>query len=473
MSLINQMLKDLESRQNQKSTEKNSAISGLSPARDKKQPAVNKKFLIAVIPIFIFLIYEGWGEWSKLLNSKDAAAVQNASTTPAAAAPAANMNTTPTPVETPMASAAPVSAPVVPPPAATGSSQAVLSAIVNDSTAPSLQDTTAQAALPPALNPQAPLMNELTDVKINIDDKMASIDMAFKSPVYYDFDRNPALSVVSLKVFNVMIDSKSLNNFPNNAYIQNVKVEQVNNDSIMFVTMRDGVELATLDVTQSQGKYLVSLQFQNRKNFSNSLNSSMQKVVVPLTADQLAEKAREDAITLVEQGKMQEAIDLLSQSIVSLPSYRPTRETLAILLMDQNHPTTAETLLNAGIAESPKYVPFVILKSRILLAKGDYDAAMSLLETVSPNIKDEPEYFALLAGLQQQKGEFGVAEQIYRQLVLMHPDNGTYWMGFAVALENGGQQNRAVEAYKQAIISGNLSSTLQIYANDRLSLLGG
>lgn len=473
MSLINQMLKDLESRQNQKSTEKNSAISGLSPARDKKQPAVNKKFLIAVIPIFIFLIYEGWGEWSKLLNSKDAAAVQNASTTPAAAAPAANMNTTPVTPEALVTPPAPGSAPVVPPPAATGSSQAVLSAIVNDSTAPSLQDTTAQAALPPALNPQAPLMNELTDVKINIDDKMASIDMAFKSPVYYDFDRNPALSVVSLKVFNVMIDSKSLNNFPNNAYIQNVKVEQVNNDSIMFVTMRDGVELATLDVTQSQGKYLVSLQFQNRKNFSNSLNSSMQKVVVPLTADQLAEKAREDAITLVEQGKMQEAIDLLSQSIVSLPSYRPTRETLAILLMDQNHPATAETLLNAGIAESPKYVPFVVLKSRILLAKGDYDAAMSLLETVSPNIKDEPEYFALLAGLQQQKGEFGVAEQIYRQLVLMHPDNGTYWMGFAVALENGGQQNRAVEAYKQAIISGNLSSTLQIYANDRLSLLGG
>lgn len=316
-------------------------------------------------------------------------------------------------------------------------------------------------------------MNELTDVKINIDDKMASIDLAFKSPVYYDFDRNPDLSVVSLKLFNVQLDSKALNSFPNNAFVQNVKVEQTNHDSIMFVTMRDGVELAALDVSQSQGKYLVSLQFQSRKNFSNQLNSSMQKVVVPLTAEQLAEKAREDAITLVEQGKMQEAIDLLSQSIITLPSYRPTRETLAILLMDQNHPATAETLLNAGIAESPKYVPFVVLKARILLAKGDYDAAMALLETVSPNIKDEPDYFALLAGLQQQKQQFGVAEQIYRQLVLMYPDNGVYWMGFAVALENGGQQNRAAEAYKQAIISGNLSSTLQIYANDRLSLLGG
>lgn len=470
MSLINQMLKDLESRQNQKSTEKNSAISGLSPARDKKQPAVSKPFLMVVIPLFLVLTYYGIGEWRKVFSNKKIATSTASTAQAAPAAVAENTNTAAVPPAAPAAAA--LSAPV-PAPATPGHSQAVLSAIVNDSTAPSLQDTAPQATLPAALNPQAPQMNELTDVKINIDDKMASIDLAFKSPVYYDFDRNPDLSVVSLKLFNVQLDSKALNSFPNNAFVQNVKVEQTNNDSIMFVTMRDGVELAALDVSQSQGKYLVSIQFQNRKNFSNSLNSSMQKVVVPLTADQLAEKAREDAITLVEQGKMQEAIDLLSQSIISAPSYRPARETLAILLMDQNHPATAETLLNAGLAESPKYVPFVVLKSRILLARGEYDGAMALLETVSPNIKEEPEYFALLAGLQQQKGSFGVAEQIYRQLVLMQPDNGTYWMGFAVSLENGGQQNRAIEAYRQALISGNLSSTLQIYANDRLSLLGG
>lgn len=471
MSLINQMLKDLEARQNQKSNQKNSVVSGLTPPRRNSAPMVSKKFLMITVPIFLLAIGIGWGDLKSYFEKKPekapmAAAVATPAVTSAMSAIVPGIPIGAAPVSVPATNTVTNSDP-------NGNPQDLLNQIVKNSTTPSIQDTAPEAVLPTALNPEAPVMNELTDVKINIDDRMASIIMSFKSPVYYDFDRNPDLSIVSLKLFNVTLQANSLSNFPNNPYIQNVKTEHINNDSLMFVTMRDGVELASLDVVQSQGKYVVSLQFQNRKNFSNGLNSSMQKVVVPLTVDQLAEKTRTDAITLVEQGKMQEAIDVLSQSLITLPSYRPTRETLAILLMDQNYPSTAETLLNAGLADSPKYVPFVVLKARILLARGEYDAAMSLLETVSPNIKDAPDYFALLAGLQEQKGHFGVAEQIYRQLVLMQPDNGVWWMGYAVALENGGQQNRAAEAYKQAILSGNLTSTLQIYANDRLSNLGG
>lgn len=142
MSLINQMLKDLESRQNQKSTDKNSAISGLSPTRDKKQPAVSKKFLMLAIPAFLVLGYLAIDEWQTLLSRN----ADNPVTTPATqtAPAAAAVNTASAPVPGPV----PASVPPVPAAVPPGNSQAVLSAIVNDSTAPSLQNTSPQATLP-------------------------------------------------------------------------------------------------------------------------------------------------------------------------------------------------------------------------------------------------------------------------------------------------------------------------------------
>src|SRR5579872_1568830 len=57
MSLINQMLKDLESRQNRKSGDKASAINWLNAAPGKNEPKVSKKFLFTIIPVFLVLVY--------------------------------------------------------------------------------------------------------------------------------------------------------------------------------------------------------------------------------------------------------------------------------------------------------------------------------------------------------------------------------------------------------------------------------
>jgi len=56
MSLINQMLKDLEARQSPKDSQGDSPLKGLATGRKQKKPKVSKKFWFIIGPVFVIVL---------------------------------------------------------------------------------------------------------------------------------------------------------------------------------------------------------------------------------------------------------------------------------------------------------------------------------------------------------------------------------------------------------------------------------
>ena len=76
--------------------------------------------------------------------------------------------------------------------------------------------------------------------------------------------------------------------------------------------------------------------------------------------------------------------------------------------------------------------------------------ALYLLQQYSPPIEEYPNYYALMAALQQQLGQPNLAVQLWSVLAIQN-DNSTWWLGLSIALESSSRPNAAIDAYEHAI----------------------
>lgn len=474
MSLINQMLKDLEARQKNKN--QTSPMSGLSAGQGgrRKKPMVSKKFLFIIIPTFAVIIggllFSGGNPTrsSKTLTPDIAAAKTPVTTQPpTAAAP----TTTP---ETSASSATPIE-----PMNAPSGVQLHIDKVVFT---PDLEGNTAK------------LIFTLTD-----------------NSHYYDFALQENGRVASVLFYNTLLTRETLASLVANPFFNSVTVTPKRYDTQVNIMINQGIEVAGLEMDENVDPPVLILSLRKSTNTpapapvpapalapaspaatvavpaaplatpsavpdtnaTPAPDGSMTKTNVPLTEDQMAERLRLQAVDLSRNGKMFEALNKLSKGMVTYPDYPPMVETLVTMLLEDKQTMAAQAMLNQGLARAPHYVPYIVLQARLLAAKGEAQMAIDTLNTISPTLEQSTDYYAVLAGLQQRVGNSDVAEQIYRELIGFDPENGLWWMGYGIALESNGKRNNAIEAYKRAGATGNLNSKLLMYSNSRIEALGG
>lgn len=197
------------------------------------------------------------------------------------------------------------------------------------------------------------------------------------------------------------------------------------------------------------------------------------KVLQPLTAQQQAEQDYRNAMKFVALGNYRQAMLRLKKIIVKQPRYNAAKESLAVLLLRQGSVNQAERILQAARAQSPHYLPFIRLLARVYIKRGKTLKALQILLPNAPSMQQEPEYYAFIAGLYEQSSQPKLAAKLYAQLLQIEPNNGIWWMGFAVSLEQTRQYNRAIIAYQRARNSGMLNPALQVYVDERIATLQG
>ena len=201
--------------------------------------------------------------------------------------------------------------------------------------------------------------------------------------------------------------------------------------------------------------------------------SVMTKVKLPQTQDQIASIHYQKAMQAIDEGKYDDALQILKDIIKTVPYYPLARQQLVILLIKQNRIVEAQQWLAEGLKQMPDYVPFVELNARILLMHHQVEQALEVLETVSPAITQYPEYYVILADVEQQLGNNKVSASLYERLLQYDSSNSYWWMGLGINLERMGQRNLAVTAYARALSTGSLSFNLTNYIQRRLNQLRG
>ncbi|WP_313554020.1 hypothetical protein [Stutzerimonas nitrititolerans] len=113
------------------------------------------------------------------------------------------------------------------------------------------------------------------------------------------------------------------------------------------------------------------------------------------------------------------------------------------------------------------------LLARAQLQGGDNLGAIATLRENPPELFQHTAYHALLAALYQQVEDWAASAAIYRQLVAARPDQASWQLGLAISLEQLDQPTQAGGHYQMALQGQGLDESARRFASERAASLGG
>lgn len=193
---------------------------------------------------------------------------------------------------------------------------------------------------------------------------------------------------------------------------------------------------------------------------------------VSLTLPQLAQKQLALAKAAEGQGELRQAINHYQQALTLTPGLHAARKQQAALLYGQEQWSQASAVLAQGILLYPQEFEFALLLARVQQAKGDGVEALASLELIPDDHELARQKWLAQTDLAQKQGQFALAEQAYRKLLQQEPRQGKWWMGLAYALDSQQQYHHARQAYRTALTHAGLSSQATAFIEQRLTQLG-
>lgn len=180
----------------------------------------------------------------------------------------------------------------------------------------------------------------------------------------------------------------------------------------------------------------------------------------------------QEALRLIANNQPTAAYAALEKHLLDNPYAHQSRETYAKFLMNQGDARSANALVESGLGLAPNHSGFKKVKARLLIAEGNIQAAVGLLESRAPQVANDLEYHEILASAQLAGRDFNGAALSYRSLVQQDQTQGKWWYGFAAAQDALGNTTAARQAYSRALEKPNLSTNLRRRSQDRLNALG-
>ncbi|MFM5449934.1 tetratricopeptide repeat protein [Aeromonas veronii] len=192
---------------------------------------------------------------------------------------------------------------------------------------------------------------------------------------------------------------------------------------------------------------------------------------VELSAKELAALAERKATTAMAKGSLRDAQDNYYQVLAHDPYNQGAREQLAGLLYGEGRLTEARQLLEEGLRLDPQQADFRLLLARLAISEGQQQQALGWLSGYQPDLASNMDYYATWAGLTQELGQNADAAALYVKLLRQQPDQGRWWLGLGVAEDGQGHSQRALDAYRNALLHGNLGEASTNWLEQRIGQL--
>lgn len=177
---------------------------------------------------------------------------------------------------------------------------------------------------------------------------------------------------------------------------------------------------------------------------------TMVKEAVTLTPAQLAAQHAEKATAAQQQGRLDDAEKHWQKALLVLPNDSGYRQQLAALQYGRGKISQALVTLNEGLQRRPTAHELRLLSAKILQKEGQLETALLLLQKATPEASEYTDYYQLQASLAQQLERFQLAANSYRRLRAAQPNQGRWYLGEAIALEQF-DSTQALSVYRQAL----------------------
>lgn len=180
---------------------------------------------------------------------------------------------------------------------------------------------------------------------------------------------------------------------------------------------------------------------------------------------QLAQEAQQ----LVDNGDIRTAINRLEQ-FVAANSGAEASENLLVDLYVRNERYQA-ALKQVDNSPSLAAEERRLRRSRIFIAQEQFQSALDELAGGRPAMQTHQDYYALQAALLHQLGRYQDAAALYQRLLAVERDQFTYWLGLAVSLDALQDWSAALQAFQHARQLGSADSDSLRYVNQRIQSL--
>ncbi|WP_421183341.1 tetratricopeptide repeat protein [Aeromonas enteropelogenes] len=192
---------------------------------------------------------------------------------------------------------------------------------------------------------------------------------------------------------------------------------------------------------------------------------------VELSPQELAVLAERKATVAMAKGNLRDAQDNYYQVLEHDPHNQGAREQLAGLLYGEGRLAEARQLLEEGLRLEPQQADFRLLLARLAISEGQRQQALGWLAGYQPELAANLDYYATWAGLTQELGRNAEAADLYVKLLRQQPDQGRWWLGLGVAEDGQGHSQRALDAYRNALLHGNLGEASTSWLEQRVAQL--
>lgn len=312
----------------------------------------------------------------------------------------------------------------------------------------------------------------ITGVTVQVKENITEISFMLDHPALYRLDTDNMQNQLAV----IIEDAQFQSQLPPVAYlntaIQNISAKNDNGNVRFNLTLIAGASVKYVNLTDDVKNPELVVSIQNQSD-SNSLEMTSDKLVKTPAMQTLLSRQYETALSIAKNGDTLDAITRLRSLLKVDSGYKNARVSLAALLLNEGNQSGAKNVIDEGLNFTPDYSPLIELKARILTNEGKVHSALTLLQSESPPIADNPDYHELMAALYERENNHLISASIYRQLLQTDPHNSRWWLGLGIALDKLGKSNGAIEAYTKAAAEGRLNAQAMDYLQNRLNTLQG
>ena len=190
-----------------------------------------------------------------------------------------------------------------------------------------------------------------------------------------------------------------------------------------------------------------------------------------LPPQQQLKQQYQHAAKLVQRGHIHPAIDTLETLLQQDYGYFPAHRLLIALFIEQHNYVQASHWLDQSEKRFPEKWSLRHLRARLLMLENHLEQALRQLQYHPPRMESAPDYYGLMATLQQKLGFPEKALPLYQQLVLLQPQQGRWWVGIATTAASLKQKKVALDACRKALETPALAVILKHFCQQRLHTL--
>lgn len=210
--------------------------------------------------------------------------------------------------------------------------------------------------------------------------------------------------------------------------------------------------------------------FSENELFEEPKKSSLSISRRKLSPQKLVQQKIKAAERSIIDNDILKAERLFEEVLLITPEHKSARKQLGALWFGRKLFKPAINLLSQGVVIHPNDIDFRLMKARILLNQKNNTEAFNVLNGLST--AKHVEYQVLLANTAQLLKRNNSAILAYEQLVSLESYKGKWWLGLAIALDRSSAFDKAKTAYNNALTKHDLSENSARFIRQRLNELG-